>query len=241
MGKRDMYGHLIHVDDKGLGGFGVSLTFSGYEGKDFCPQFTFFHESDGFRQAMFMVTFHELGELQGGPDGRLWPHTNNTFIDRTTEVLALLRDGGRPLITEYPWDSESKERRLMCPPPLGGCGALCDGKNPQPTAMAGLFYYPEWNCPTCGKSWNGDEADDAMRKLEEETAAPQAAVVQVMDALGALELPLREWLENNADNAPTIERIEATTTALRAGLAAYDRLTGREAKRARHAAREAEA
>ncbi len=231
--KRDMYGHLIHVSDKGHGGFGVCLSFHGEDG-DLTPYLTVFHDSDGFQQAMFSA---DVREKEHWPDGK-WPEISNTFEDRTAEVLALVRDGGRPLITEYPWDPDLKERRLKCPLPLGGCGTLCWGKDPQPTAMAGLLYYPEWDCPKCGKLWNGNEADRAMRQLEEEAAATQPAVIQVVEALGALVLPLREWLESNADNAPTVERIEATTTALRAGLAALDRITGMEAHRARYAAKQ---
>lgn len=80
MMKRDMYGHMIHMSEKGKGGFGVSVTYSGAEGER-SPEFTFFHDSDDFEQAMFTVRFE---------DG--CPMVVNTFGDRTAEVLRLVKE-----------------------------------------------------------------------------------------------------------------------------------------------------
>ncbi len=77
---QDMYGHMIHVNEKGKGGFGISVTYSGGRGER-SPEFTFFHDSDDFEQAMFTVRFE---------DG--WPMVVNTFSDRSAEVLRLVKE-----------------------------------------------------------------------------------------------------------------------------------------------------
>ena len=88
---RDMYGHLIHVaDNDGAGGFGVSLTWHGRPDTPMTPVFTVFHESDGYRQALFSIDFEEQeGPLGGGRR----PRVVNVFDDRTAEVLALVQEG----------------------------------------------------------------------------------------------------------------------------------------------------
>jgi hypothetical protein len=87
---RDMYGHLIHVSDNdGGGGFGVSVTWQRQLGGPATPVFSFFHESDGYRQALFSVDF-ECQCLEGRP---LTPRVVNIFKARTAEVLALVQEG----------------------------------------------------------------------------------------------------------------------------------------------------
>lgn len=80
MDKRDMYGHLIHVSDTGRGGFGISMTLHGPPGGNAdpvrIPEFTFFHESDDFKQALFSVDM---------TNGR--PQVTNIFYDRVSDVL----------------------------------------------------------------------------------------------------------------------------------------------------------
>ncbi len=73
---KDMYGHEIYP--LGETGFGVSITFYS-EGPDHearSPDFTIFHESDNYRQALFSVTM----DLNG-------PHTSHPFRDRITEYF----------------------------------------------------------------------------------------------------------------------------------------------------------
>ena len=50
------------------------------------------------------------------------------------------------------------------------------------------------------------------------------AAPDLLEALRQLVLPLREWLEDNEGDR--VIRPEITTTALRIGLAAYDKATG---------------
>ncbi len=73
----DMYGHEIRPIGRG---FGVSVAyFQNAEGR--VPDFTFFHESDGFRQALFSVAGRSLiGEGAG-------PQIHNVFRERLAEVL----------------------------------------------------------------------------------------------------------------------------------------------------------
>ncbi len=76
--RRDMYGHLINVSDRGLGGFGVSLAYHGVPGKR-VPAVTFFHESDDYRQALLTVGFEDQeGPLGGG----MSPKVVNISYDR---------------------------------------------------------------------------------------------------------------------------------------------------------------
>ncbi len=58
---------------------------------------------------------------------------------------------------------------------------------------------------------------------EEANARLIAAAPDLLATLAAIVLPYREWLGDRADDAPTVERIEMTTSALRDGLAAYDK------------------
>ncbi len=61
---------------------------------------------------------------------------------------------------------------------------------------------------------------------EEANARLIAAAPDLLATLAAIVLPYREWLGDHADDAPTVERIELTTSALREGLAVYDKATG---------------
>ncbi len=61
---------------------------------------------------------------------------------------------------------------------------------------------------------------------EEANARLIAAAPDLLATLAAIVLPYREWLGDHADDAPTVERIEMTTSALREGLAAYDKAQG---------------
>ena len=82
-----MYGHLIRVSDNdGGGGFGVSVTWRRQLGGSLTPEFTFFHEGDGYRQALFSVGFN--CECLEGDDLR--PRVENIFHDRVAEVLELV-------------------------------------------------------------------------------------------------------------------------------------------------------
>lgn len=72
---KDMYGHEIHR--LGDSGFGVSVD-SGVP-----PGFWLFHDSDGFRQCLFMV-----GLPSPWKDKR--PYIANVFDDRIAEVLGVL-------------------------------------------------------------------------------------------------------------------------------------------------------
>lgn len=71
----DMYGHRIHLIGKS--GFGVSFTTFQRPG---CiqrlPDFTIFHDSDGFRQSLFSVAVYKEGQV-----------IHNTFEERVVEVL----------------------------------------------------------------------------------------------------------------------------------------------------------
>lgn len=89
--KRDMYGHLIHVNDNDGGAFGVSVTYEGATGSgDVWPMFTFFHKSDDYRQSLFSVSFERVeGPLGGGRR----PKVVNIFDERVAEVLGALRGG----------------------------------------------------------------------------------------------------------------------------------------------------
>lgn len=79
---RDMYGHEIRPIE---GGFGISLSyFRLAEGERQTLDFTLFHESDGFRQALFSVAGRSL---VGEEDG---PQIHNIFHERVAEVLALV-------------------------------------------------------------------------------------------------------------------------------------------------------
>ncbi len=51
-------------------------------------------------------------------------------------------------------------RRLVCPEPLGGCGALCDAD------VDG--QYTDWTCPMCGQEWNVHDAENDLDQLEED-------------------------------------------------------------------------
>lgn len=50
-----------------------------------------------------------------------------------------------------------------------------------------------------------------------------AAAPDLLEALTALVLPMREWINDHANDAPTITRPEMTTEAFRVGLAACDK------------------
>lgn len=79
---QDMYGNRIWP--LGETGFGVSVTwYSRPSDRDprLRPSFTFFHASDGFRQAIW--------SLQGDDD----PGLVNLFQDRWAEVVQLFRPG----------------------------------------------------------------------------------------------------------------------------------------------------
>ncbi len=162
---RDMYGHLIHVSDRGLGGFGVSLSFYGTvedvkEGRP-CrrPEFTIFHESDGFRQALFSVDA-DLGAPEEDPIWRR-PKVVNIFHDRLAEVLELLKEG-RKMVLEYRYDEALSQRRLVCPEDLGGCGALTDND----TDDEGRGN--DWTCPMCNRDWNVHDAQQDLNQMEED-------------------------------------------------------------------------
>lgn len=79
MRTEDMYGHTIHP--LGDTGYGVSLTF-GYKKPDGprTPNFVFFHNSDGFRQALFTLQI-DKGET---------PQVCNIFRDRMDAVEAIV-------------------------------------------------------------------------------------------------------------------------------------------------------
>jgi len=71
----DMYGHRIHLIGKS--GFGVSLsTFQRPGDIQRLPDFTIFHDSDGFRQSLFSVAVYKEGQA-----------IHDTFEDRVAEVL----------------------------------------------------------------------------------------------------------------------------------------------------------
>lgn len=80
----DMYGHEIRPIGRG---FGISLTHF-QSAERLVPDFTFFHESDGFRQALFSVAGRSL---MGEEDG---PQIHNVFRERFAEVLALVESVG---------------------------------------------------------------------------------------------------------------------------------------------------
>ncbi len=61
---------------------------------------------------------------------------------------------------------------------------------------------------------------------EEANARLLATAPVLLATLAAIVLPYREWLGDHADDAPTVERIEMTTSALREGLAAHDKAIG---------------
>ncbi len=161
---RDMYGHLIHVSDRGLGGFGVSLSYGGTvedvkAGRPARrPQFTFFHESDGYRQALFTVD-----AWQDPPETHpVWrrPKVVNIFHDRLIEVLELLSKGKQPMVLQYRYDDALSAHRLVCPEALDGCGALTD------TDDEGRGN--DWTCPMCDKGWNVHDAQQELNQLEED-------------------------------------------------------------------------
>ena len=163
---RDMYGHLIHVSDRGLGGFGISLSYSGTvedvkAGRP-CrrPTFHFYHESDGYRQSLFSVDAY-----QDPPEtDPVWRHPKVTqiFHDRLAEVLELLTKGDMPMVLEYRYDEGLQGRRLVCPADLEGCGALTDQD------IDGDLRGNDWTCPMCGKEWNVHDAQQELNQLEED-------------------------------------------------------------------------
>ncbi len=72
-----MYGHEIILIGRG---FGVSVSYFQLAERR-SPDFTFFHESDGFRQSLFSVAGSSLiGEGEG-------PQIHNVFRERLAEVL----------------------------------------------------------------------------------------------------------------------------------------------------------
>ena len=72
----DMYGHPIYYI--GESGFGVSITFMGYESET--PYITLFHESDNFRQCLGSIDFHG-GSME----------ISNVFENRVLQVLKVLK------------------------------------------------------------------------------------------------------------------------------------------------------
>ena len=79
--KKDMYGHEITPIE---GGYGVSVTFHGREG-EMVPEFTFFHESDGFHQGLFNVSFRPPTELDDPLVAR--PYISNIAYERVNEIF----------------------------------------------------------------------------------------------------------------------------------------------------------
>lgn len=81
--KNDMYGHAIWP--LGETGYGVSVSFYREGNGPLRPDFTFFHVSDGFRQALFSVA-------AWGITGENRPQVHNVFDDRMAEVGALVEN-----------------------------------------------------------------------------------------------------------------------------------------------------
>ena len=61
---------------------------------------------------------------------------------------------------------------------------------------------------------------------EEANACLIAAAPDLLATLAAIVLPYREWLGDHADDAPTVERLEMTVSALRYALEAHDKAIG---------------
>jgi hypothetical protein len=77
--EHDMYGRPIW--SLGDTGYGVSVSVYTQGDGPPTPDFTLFHRSDGFRQALFSVTARGMF-----PDSR-GPEVHNVFEDRVAEVL----------------------------------------------------------------------------------------------------------------------------------------------------------
>lgn len=77
MRTEDMYGHTIYP--LGDTGYGVSVSFYTQGGGPPAPDLTFFHSSDGFRQALFSVAARGFGTETA-------PAVHNIFHDRVDEV-----------------------------------------------------------------------------------------------------------------------------------------------------------
>lgn len=81
LAERDMYGHpIIPIGDSG---YGVSVSFFSRpsigdkqdDAQEF-PDFTIFHDSDGFQQSLFSMAVYKEGQV-----------IHNTFEDRVAEAL----------------------------------------------------------------------------------------------------------------------------------------------------------
>lgn len=87
---KDMYGHPIYP--LGDTGYGVSISFYTQGDSPPAPDFTFFHNSDGFRQALFSLQI-DPGET---------PQVSNIFRDRMDAVEALVeRDYLRKVLADW--------------------------------------------------------------------------------------------------------------------------------------------
>jgi hypothetical protein len=82
--KNDMYGHPIWL--LGDTGYGVSVSVYTQGDGPPTPDFTLFHHSDGFRQALFSVTARGMFSERRGPE------VHNVFEHRVAGVLAVAEE-----------------------------------------------------------------------------------------------------------------------------------------------------